>query len=1003
MAIALVQSQSGSSFSQTLSSGTTTGRVIVTVTVQATPIGSLVLNMGAITGVTWVKTSVVNSNDGTYQQGCAIFEGYNVPNGTTSFSVSITGPGSGGVTSLFVSVMEFSGLASSSSSALDQHNVAFASGPTVSTPTLTPTASSELWIGFVCGNSDSTTGAPSAPTNGWTSTGSTTYYGSAYYPSTDSSSHTTSWTFTATAAWTGAATFFSPATITSGTGSLSASFSASASATLIQAPGGFVLPQFSAVANGVLNEAAYGSLSASFTGSAYHYTGQLASLPTLSVQIAFNPSNIQGLPNTQTWTDVTAYVRDFQTKIGRQHFLDRVEAGTLSMNVSNRNGFFLNGSVNGTGYVVQPRLPVQVTATWNGVTYPIFYGIIDDIEEKITDQLNSDLSIRATDLIKFLSLRYMASTNFWSQYASVSSTINWYRCTSAKNAIVTGASWTGGSYVTYAAVNNFSSGDNVTITGLGAGTGSSLNLNNYTIVSATSSSFTVNNPGGLTNPSVSSGNGTVYNTTLIDQNSGYAGSYYDQLVSFPPNGAMVYTNDGCVDLTNGSNVSSGNIIFGTAGSPYGIDFWVLGQGISGATNLLTVLYRKSSGIATTLYLGATTTGLLQAGTATTGATTWTTISSNPISDGYWHHIGCYISGTTLYIYVDGTTTSFDTTQSGVAFTASNTISGACYVDEIIVSNSSISFNDLQNRYTAGTLLTQGFPVTANQVLSGDRIAEILCIAGFGTISGGQVVLNSNTYFINDSATAWVNGASGNGFTSVEPYYWDSPVTGSTALDLILQICDTDIGSFYQEPNGTFSFYNQNYYGTWSWYGSSGSWSPNSYSPSSDHVWTDDTSSTYHYYGPSLQVLRDDVDTWTTVKVSPQSGTEQVYENTANESRWGYSTLTKSSTLHTALNLALSTANFLGNLFKSPLPRIGNVELRSETSNGANMTALLNTEFGDVVTFRRNSPNSSTSGTYPSTQGYINTNMVVESISHDFQADPGFWHTSFILDPYPIRS
>ena len=108
-------------------------------------------------------------------------------------------------------------------------------------------------------------------------------------------------------------------------------------------------------------------------------------------------------------------------------------------------------------------------------------------------------------------------------------------------------------------------------------------------------------------------------------------------------------------------------------------------------------------------------------------------------------------------------------------------------------------------------------------------------------------------------------------------------------------------------------------------------------------------------------------------------------------------------MHTALTLALSTANFLGNLFKSPLPRIGNVELRSETSNGANMTALLNTEFGDVVTFRRNSPNSSTSGTYPSTQGYINTNMVVESISHDFQADPGFWHTSFILDPYPIRS
>ena len=172
--------------------------------------------------------------------------------------------------------------------------------------------------------------------------------------------------------------------------------------------------------------------------------------------------------------------------------------------------------------------------------------------------------------------------------------------------------------------------------------------------------------------------------------------------------------------------------------------------------------------------------------------------------------------------------------------------------------------------------------------------------------------------------------------------------------------------------------------------STGSWSPNSYTPTGDHVWTDDTSSTYHYYGPSLQVVRDDVDVWTTVKVSPQSGTEQIYENVANESRWGYSTLTKSSTVHTTLNLALSTANFLGNLFKTPLPRVGNVELRSETNNGQNMTALLNTEFGDVVTFKRNSPNSSTTGSYPDQQGLISTNMVVESISYDFQADPGYF-------------
>ena len=163
----------------------------------------------------------------------------------------------------------------------------------------------------------------------------------------------------------------------------------------------------------------------------------LASLPTLSVQIAFNPTNIQSL--TQTWTDVTTYVRDFQTRLGRQHFLDRVEAGTLTLGVSNRNGFFLNGSVNGTGYVIQPRLPIQVTATWSGTTYPVFYGVIDSVDEKIIDQLNSDLTIHATDLLKFLSLRYMASTRFWNQYATSTSATNWFRCDLTQQATVTGA------------------------------------------------------------------------------------------------------------------------------------------------------------------------------------------------------------------------------------------------------------------------------------------------------------------------------------------------------------------------------------------------------------------------------------------------------------------------------------------------------------------------------------------------------------------------------------
>jgi len=743
----------------------------------------------------------------------------------------------------------------------------------------------------------------------------------------------------------------------------------------------------------------------------------LASLPTLSVQIAFNPTNIQSI--TQTWTDVTAYVRDLQTRQGRQHFLDRVEAGTMNMTVSNRNGFFLNGSVNGTGYVIQPRLPIKVTATWSGTTYPVFFGMIDSIDEKITDQLNSDLTIQATDLLKFLSLRYMASYNFWNQYVTGTSAVDWYRFTAPTSVVCTSAVNASGT-VTYQAINSFVAGQLVIVNGFG-GTGTCNTTTGAAIVvSATSSQFVLSGVGGTSG--ASSGVGSAFAVTLANginpSNTGYAGF---GVVTFQPNGAMVYSNDGCLDLGNGQGTASGTAVFnGYLSNQGAIDFWVLGQDIAGKL-LFSVLNAGQ------LDVKVSASGYLQ---VLSGATVLATMSAAPINDGYWHHIGLVNnSSNQLCLYADGVFSSplnsgaYDGWNTNVAGSPTYVVVGGtngwlsgsggygavattpCLIDELVVSSRTTTlFSEVTNRYVAGSLLTKGFPVTANGVLSGDRIAEILCIAGYGSISGGQVVLNSNSYFINNGS-AWVNGVSTNGFVPVEPYYWDSPVTGSTALDLILQICDTDIGSFFQKPDGTFNYYNQNYYGTWNWplNATSGTWTPSYTTPTGDHIWTDDNTSTYAYYGPSLQVLRDDVDTWTTVKVTPQSGTEQIYENVANEPRWGYSTLTKSGTLHTTLNLALSTANFLGNLFKSPLPRISNVELRSETNNGGNMTALLNTKFGDVVTFKRTSPNASTSGTYPSQQGAISTNMVVESIGHDFQAEPGFWHTSFILDPYPIRS
>jgi hypothetical protein len=193
-----------------------------------------------------------------------------------------------------------------------------------------------------------------------------------------------------------------------------------------------------------------------------------------------------------------------------------------------------------------------------------------------------------------------------------------------------------------------------------------------------------------------------------------------------------------------------------------------------------------------------------------------------------------------------------------------------------------------------------------------------------------------------------------------------------------------------------------YYGTWNWTSSTskGTWTlSNTYAPAPNaaHTWADTgVSGTVPYHGQSLQVLRDDADLWTTVKVTPQAGTTQIFENLTAEPRWGYTTLGKGSTLHTTLDDALSTATYLGFLFQAPKPRIGYVELRAETANGAYIPSLIGSELGDIVNFQRN-PSGASAG------GSINSNFVIESISHDFQADPGQWHTSFVLDPYPVAA
>jgi len=727
--------------------------------------------------------------------------------------------------------------------------------------------------------------------------------------------------------------------------------------------------------------------------------------------------------NTSVWTDCSAYLRDFSTKSGKQHYLDRVESSTVKMTLNNRDGFF-NGSPNTIG----PRLPVAITATWQGTTYPTFYGIIDSVTEKLADALNSDLDVEASDLLKYLSLKYLHRPSFWQTYAASPAAQSWYRCSNYAVATVTSAtSNSAGTAITYNIINstvNFYVGGNVNVTVTGLAGLTTFNITNLPIASVTSSggvvtSFTVNVT--VTANTTSQSAGLVYLNTLYDYMGNTNGTFSGQ-VSYPNNGVIIYDTDGCVDLSGSGNVAAGALSLPRPlSSPNfgGIDFWVLGQQTS-LNQIAQVYFNGTVSSSYSVVLSVGNAGVLHCFIG--GSSSAAASSSNFINDGYWHHVGLAIISGTLYLYCDGvfystgqiaTEITYPTGGIVIGANASNVFSYNGQIDEIVISSvASTVPTEIQQRYRAGSMLQLGYPVTPNKCYSADRIGEILTLAGFGTITGGtssaqaslsvpQLVIGNGP---NTAGTTPYSYGSGQGAVATEPYYWDSPINGSTALDLIQQITDTDIGSFYQYRNGQFHFNPQTYYGTWSFTPASTpvgtptySWTKGSYA--NVNTISDDDSG-YPYEINGLDILTDDVDLWTTVRITPQAGVDQIYENTGNEGRWGYSTLSKSSTVSCSLADAQSTAYFLGYIFRTPLPRVNSVTLTSEVTvggvEGYNLPVMLGANFADVIAFRRTPPNA---GTSP----YINLQMAVESITHDFSADPGYWHTTLTLDPYPVRN
>ena len=134
----------------------------------------------------------------------------------------------------------------------------------------------------------------------------------------------------------------------------------------------------------------------------------------LTVEIAFDSNPLDA---SQTFTDVSTYVRSIETNRGRQHALDDFQTGTCSVVLDNTDDRFnpLNTASpyydSATGETkVKPFKKIRISAEYDSTTYRLFTGFVTGYPESFGGQgVDSTVRVQAVDLFKLLNLNTIGS------------------------------------------------------------------------------------------------------------------------------------------------------------------------------------------------------------------------------------------------------------------------------------------------------------------------------------------------------------------------------------------------------------------------------------------------------------------------------------------------------------------------------------------------------------------------------------------------------------------
>ena len=400
----------------------------------------------------------------------------------------------------------------------------------------------------------------------------------------------------------------------------------------------------------------------------------------------------------------------------------------------------------------------------------------------------------------------------------------------------------------------------------------------------------------------------------------------------------------------------------------------------------------------TLFSGITTSGQVDVRVGTLTTTT-NCVMAGPVSGGYitpslytinaadaddvldknWHHVVATYAASVATLYVDGVFSASVITPSVWTYPTAVTI-GCDFINgtptngfvgtvsDVALYKIALTPTQVANHYQTGMWFQQQEYGASVGGTTAGRFNKALAVAGLN-----PAVLLSVPYQFRTLMYAETN-----------------VVTTTSVLNYLQTLSETEPGVIFQGPNGYLYAYNRQYQYL------------NPTTTTSQAVFADTPSSTYHYEGQLLEITGDDLDTWNDVQVqSGRSGSQlqewgPVQSSVATQSAatYGSRTLQGLTSLQHAYDIdALSLAqNYLA-WYNAPINRVTGMGISAQSNGGSNIPQMLGRGLMDRITITYN---GQTAGT-PFSQ-----DSLIEQITHKVSMNSGpTWVTEWAMSPYEI--